>query len=93
VDADQLGQHVERRQSDGLRREVQDVEGQVPPQDVAAELTIAEDPQLGQDEVAEGRYLGREDRGRQERNGRGIDQDVERGLVDEDPDDPDNCEL
>ena len=62
---------------------------EVAPQQVAADLAVAEHPELGQEEVAEGRDLRREDRRPEELVlAHGQDEGVQRDLVDEDPEIP-----
>ena len=94
MDAADLGEDVERGQPDDLGDEVEQVEREVAPQQVAADLAPAEHPQLDQDEVAQGRDLGREE-GRPEQLllPHRQDEAVERDLVDDDPGQADEGEL
>jgi len=60
---------------------------------VASVLAAAEDPQLGEDEVVERRQLRREDRREQVVDPEAVGQGIQRDLVDDDPDDPDEREF
>ena len=94
MDPADLGQDVEDREADDLGRQVEEVEREVAPEEVAPDLASAEDPQLDQDEVGEGRDLRRQERRDQQlllpHHG---DEGVQRDLVDDDARDPDKREL
>ncbi len=94
VDATDLGEDVQGRQPDDLGDEVEQVERQVAPQEMAADLPATEHPQLDEDEVRQGRDLGRQERRPEELlfAHRGHER-VQRDLVDEDPGDADEREL
>ena len=89
----EVGEDVQDRHPDHERRHVQQVEREVAGEDVARRVAVAEDPQLGQDEVVERGCLRGED-GRQEVvDPEPVRQQEERDLVDDDPEDADEREL
>ena len=93
MDAEQVGQDVERRHPDDQRRHIQEVERQVADQGVARHVAAAEDPQLGQEEVVQRRHLRGEDSRDQVVDPEPVRQQVQDDLVDDDPDDADEREL
>ena len=93
MDAEQIGEDEQHRDADGQRRDVEQVEHDVPEKDVAAVVPVREDPQLGEHEVVERRHLRREDRRHEVVDAQPVGQRVQRDLVDDDPDDADEGEL